>query len=219
MLFYANFFSLLKLHQLNEQKNDGINAECLLKSTLDAGIYQTIRLYSSTCSFLSRCTIKPSCKVWHIWVIFLRFHFWILDYIFSHERETEKCSAPVIKLWVRTELSDSIIESWDVLKCENKQKSYICSSIWSDSKLLVVMMGPHASLRRLQAARGHRKKLSASFLWTRSSRFHAVDIGNLGQLARIKRECNLFLFNSSLTQGRLMYQRDSWFSKTCEDSI
>lgn len=69
------------------------------------------------------------------------------------------------------------------------------------------MKGPHASLRRLQAARGHRKKLSASFLWTRSSRFHAVDIGNLGQLARIKRECNLFLFNESYTRSSYVSTR------------
>lgn len=48
-------------------------------------------------------------------------------------RETQNSSSLVIqqKLRVQIELSDSIIESSDVLSHKNKQKSYICSSIWS----------------------------------------------------------------------------------------
>lgn len=44
------------------------------------------------------------------------------------------------------------------------------------SKLFVVMKGPHASLRQLQPAPAHRQKLSASFLWTRSSDFLAAKV-------------------------------------------
>lgn len=74
----------------------------------------------------------------------LKFYSRILNYSLSHARETQNRSswAVQLKLWVQIELSDSIIESPDVLNHKNKQKSYICSSIWSVLNCLLWSRAP-----------------------------------------------------------------------------
>lgn len=135
-------------------------------------------------------------------------------------RETENSSASVTKLRVQTELSDSIIESWDVLSQEKKQKSYICSSIWSALNCLLWWKAP----RFPEAAAAGSGSQAQTFCFIPVNTFigfprcqggYWVTLDNWPLLEEI---LIFFLLNWNITQGQV-FKYNSCPSKTCKDLI